>query len=158
MISLVPPVIALTLLLSFAIVADRDRADTSVSGELARDLLRHHELHFRIAHEAGFPVGPVGAALPYPMEPLADWRSEVVQDGERRLLLTWAGGYGSDGLNPSAYRAVVDLLPARIGATGLSGVISFPGGGGARISDVEIPAPQGPLPAGTPAILRGAEG
>ena len=158
MISLVPPVIAFTLLLSFAIAADRDRADTSVSGELARDLLRHHEMHFRVASEAGFPVGPVGTALPYPMQPLADWRSEVVQEGGRRLVLTWAAGYGSDGVSPSAYRAVVDLLPARIGTTGVSGVISFPGVGGARIGEVAVPAPEGPLPAGTPAILRGDGG
>lgn len=154
MISLIPPVIALTLLLTFAIVADRDRADTAVSGELARDLIRHHDLHFRAAADAGFPIGPVDATLPYPLEPLAEWRSEVVQQGGRRLVLTWAGGYGSDGLSPSAYRAVVDLLPARIGTTGVTGVISFPGGGGARIGDTEVPVTQDPLPAGTPAILR----
>lgn len=154
MISLVPPVIALTLLLSFAIVADRDRADTSVSAELARDMLRHHDLHFRTASEAGFPLGPVEADLPYPMEPLAEWRSEVVQEGGRRLVLTWAGGYGADGFSPSAYRGAVDLLPARIGGTGVSGVISFPGGGGALIGEVGVPETLSPLPAGTPAILR----
>jgi hypothetical protein len=154
MISLVPPVIALTLLLSFTLIADRDRADTSVSGELARDLMRHHEHHFRLASEAGFPLGPVDEALPYPLEPLAAWRSEVVQEGGRRLLLTWADGYGSDGISPSAYRAVVNELPARIGSGGVSGVIVFPGTGGARIGDTEVPLTGAPIPAGAPAILR----
>jgi hypothetical protein len=155
MISLVPPVIAITLLLSASLMLDRDRANTSVSGELARDLIRHHEHHFQAARDAGFPLGPVPDPLPYPLEPLAVWRSEVVQDGGRRFLLTWADGYGSDGFETSAYRAIVNEIPSRIGFSGTVGVISFPGGGGARIGPVEMPLPSAPIPAGAPAILRG---
>lgn len=154
MISLVPPVIALTLLLSFTLVASQDRDDASVSDELARDLVRHHQHHFEIAREAGFPVGPITDPLPYPMEPLASWRSEVVRDGSRRVLLTWADQYGSDGFDPSAYRAVVDKVPDRIGVSGVSGVIVFPGVGAPRIGEVEVPLPTAPLAAGAPAILR----
>lgn len=154
MISLIPPVIALTLLLSFTLIADQDREDTSVSGELARDMVRHHQHHFQIAREAGFPLGQITAPLPYPLEPLASWRSEVVQGGGARLLLTWADGYGTDSFAPSAYRGVVELVPDRIGLGGVSGVIVFPGAGGPRIGEVEVPLPTGPIAAGAPAILR----
>jgi len=156
MISLVPPVIAITLLLSASLILDRDRANTSVSGELARDLIRHHEHHFQIARDAGFPLGEIMAPLPYPLEPLALWRSEVVQDGSRRFLLTWADGYGSDGFDTGSYRALVAEVPLRIGLSGTIGVISFPGGGGARIGQVDVPLPSTPIPAGAPAILRGS--
>jgi hypothetical protein len=154
MISLVPPVIAFTLLLSFTLIADRDQADTAISGELARDLIRHHDHHFRIAEASGFAIGPIDVALPYPLEPLAAWRSEVVQDEGRRVLLTWADGYGSDGVSRSAYRAVVHEIPAKIGTGGVSGVIIFPGTGGARIGQTDIPSTVSPIPAGAPAILR----
>lgn len=154
MISLVPPVIAFTLLLSFTLIADRDRADTAISGELARDLIRHHDHHFRVAEASGFQLGVVDVALPYPLEPLAAWRSEVVQEGGRRVLLTWADGYGSDNFSRSAYRAVVNELPSRIGTGGVTGVIVFPGTGGARLGEVDIPLTASPIPAGAPAILR----
>lgn len=154
MISLVPPVIALTLLLSFTVVAGQDRESTSVSDELARDLIRHHQHHYQIAREAGFPVGEIATPLPYPMEALASWRSEVVQDGTTRYLLTWADQYGTDSFDPSAYRAVVDQVPDRIGVSGVSGVIVFPGVGGPRIGGVEVPLPTAPVAAGAPAILR----
>lgn len=154
MISLVPPIIALTLLLSFTLVAAQDREDTSVSGELARDMVRHHQHHFQVARETGFRIGPITDPLPYPLEPLASWRSEVVQDGGVRFLLTWAEGYGTDSFAPSAYRAVVEQVPDRIGLGGVSGVIVFPGTGGPRIGEVEVPLPAGPIAAGAPAILR----
>lgn len=154
MLSLIPPVIALTLLLSFTLIAAQDREDTDISGELARDLIRHHQYHFEVAREAGFPIGEVTDPLPYPLEPLVSWRSEVVQQGTGRFLLTWADEYGTDGFDPSAYRAVVELVPDRIGVSGVSGVIVFPGVGGPRIGEVEVPLPTGPIAAGAPAILR----
>jgi len=154
MISLVPPVIALTILLSFTLVADQDREDVSVSVELARDMIRHHQHHFEVATRTGFPVGEITDPLPYPLEPLASWRSEVVQQGAQRLLLTWADGYGTDSFAPSAYRGVVEEIPDRIGLGGVSGVIAFPGVGSAMIGEVEVPLPTGPIAAGAPAILR----
>lgn len=156
MISLVPPVIAITVLLSASLMVSKDRAETSVSSELARDLLRHHEHHFAIATEAGFPLGVVDDALPYPLLPLASWRSEVVQDGEQRVLLTWADGYGSDGFDVSVYRALVSEVSLRLGSSGVVGVISFPGEGGARIGEFDLPLPITPVQAGAPAILRGS--
>jgi hypothetical protein len=154
MISLVPPVIGITILLSIGLLAAQSARETSVTEELARDLLRHHQHHYEVARVSGFPLGPVVSDLPDPLRPLAAWRSEVVQDGTRRRVLTWADGFGADGLDPSAYRAVVGALPERLGRGGVVGVITFPGTGGARIGTTDLPSTASPIAAGAPAIYR----
>jgi hypothetical protein len=154
MISLVPPLIAITVLVSIGVLTAQSAGETGVTNELARDLLRHHQHHYEVARASGFPVGPVISDLPDPQRALVSWSSEVVQDGPRRRVLTWADGFGADGIDPSAYRAVVTSLPGRIGRSGVSGLITFPGTGGARIGMTDIPQTVSPIVAGAPAIYR----
>jgi len=154
MISIVPPVIGLTILLSIGILAAQSANETAVSEELARDMLRHHQHHYDAARSAGFPIGVIEADLPYPLQPLAVWHSEVVQEGMSRKVLTWAEDYGADGFETSVYRAVVSALPRKIGQNGIVGVIVFPGAGGPHIGVKELPFTISPISAGSPAIYR----
>jgi hypothetical protein len=153
MISLIPPVIGLTLLLIMSVGQDRDRADASVSDELARDLLRHHEHRFKAAADEGFPIGPVSHPVPPPFEKLADWRSEIVDTGSGRVLITWAEGYGSDGFAPDAYRGVVSARIRPAPSYDAFGLIEAADGGSVRVGSETFLSPSPPFPEGAPAAL-----
>lgn len=153
MISLIPPVIGLTLLLILSVGQGRDRAETPVSDELARDLLRHHEHRLRVAAEGGFPIGPVSHPVPPPFERMAVWRSEIVSVGSGRVLITWAEGYGSDGFAQEAYRGAVSARIEPAPSYDALGLIEAVDGGAVRVGSVTAPAPSSPFPEGAPAAL-----
>lgn len=120
MLSLIPPLIAITVLMSVAVLTLRTAEETSMSTELARDLIRHHEAGRREASRDGFPEGPVEVRIPPPFLPVGSWSTEVIPDGDGVAVLTWAFGYGTDRVPVPAYDGVTAHLPAsRSGFAGL---------------------------------------
>lgn len=113
MLSLIPPLIAITVLMSVAVLTLRTAEETSMSTELARDLIRHHQVGVLEAERAGFLTEPVGVELPPPFLPVGTWSTEVIRDGEGVAVLTWASGYGADGIPVPAYEEVMGRLPPR---------------------------------------------
>lgn len=156
MLSLIPPLIAITVLLSVAVLTLRTAEETSISAELARDLIRHHEIGLREASLAGFSPGPVEVRIPPPFFPVGSWSTEVIPDGEGTAVLTWASGYGTDRIPVSAYDGMIGHLPAP--RSGRAGPIRDSDGmrllGGTPLpADLSLPAASG-----APALLTRAGG
>lgn len=109
------------------------------------------------AARRGFTAGPVQPGSPWPFRDIGGWRGEVVDDGNRTVVLTWSTA-GSIPLR--AGRRLARDLPPSVPATrdGGGGSDHFSGGFG-TISGVgtivgtsEIPAPDSEIPDGTPVL------
>lgn len=154
MISLIPPVIGITILVSLLLLVARDGSgDADFSRSLARDMAAHH------LHQSA-DLGETGGILsnttrPWPFEALGPWETHRVTVDGRDRLLTFPGDFESvaDDRRSAYLRMLAGLRPA-LGRPAEIGRLSVDESGFASFGNTPIPDAPLFLPDGAPAILR----
>lgn len=154
MLSLIPPFMAITIILSATLMMVFSAEETSISKELARDMLRHHEHHHAIAMEAEFALQQITDDLPYPFENIVSWRSDVLTTPSGPIVVTWPTGFGTDGINLDVYRAVLRDFPRRTSAIHPGYLMIDENTGNRFIGDLALPQSAPLIPAGAPVLVQ----
>ena len=115
----------------------------------ARNMLRHHERARKAATDGAITL----AAEPV-FRNLRDWRSEVVAEGDGRLLLTWAADYGGAVVAEQRLTFALATLTAMNGSGRDRRTGRFASKDGNRVGERTIPQLQSTIPAGAAVLLE----
>ena len=95
MLILLPALLASGILAATEIQHGPENASRRLSANVFSMTLNHSSA-FESAQAKGFPLGEIVAANQSPFRDVQPWRSLIVSDGARKLLLTWAPEFNSD--------------------------------------------------------------
>ena len=155
MLSLIPPAMAITIMLGIMMLTTQRASDTDISKSLANNMLRHHEHHYEFAKASGFELGTIISALPYPMEAMTTWHSEVVEDGSGSHVITWPEDFGLEGaFTTNAFKATIVTMSSPGDENAVIGIVTIDDAGAATVSGHLLPDTILPIPDGAPVMMR----
>ncbi len=157
MLMLLPALLASGILFSASEIHRRhDNIARRTSADVVSMAL-HHKYALESAEESGFPVGGISAVSKAPFQNTRSWKSQIVSDGARKLLMTWALEFDRDGAVSWPLESGADLAvrlnhPSSRPRTVIAGFYRSTESGGHWIGNVRIPAPEDGITDGAPVI------
>ena len=115
------------------------------------NMMMAHASAIVAASDGGLVAGRLSQPERWPFRNIDDWRSELVVDGDRTVLLTWSAtndvpAGGLDAMLPLLDRLAGEAIPV-LGHFG--GRFAFAGDGGCVVGVTPVPVPASAISAGT---------
>ncbi len=157
MLILVPVMLASGLIAALVAASSVLPGGEARTDVLLSNMMLAHRGAIGVASQSGFAPGPVAPALPWPFMDVGGWRSLIVADDNRLLLLTWpSAGDQPAQAGRMASRALADYsLPGRSGGRPLwhfAGAAEVSEDGAVGVGGNDLPSLDVSIAAGVPVI------